>query len=448
MAYLKHFFSFIFILSGVVSLHAQTTDQALTSCLEEGKKFFSAREYPKASIQFEKCVAQNPSNVDAQLSLAGALLTQNKFKEAEEHFTQALKNMDRQSPYRAYTYSMLGDIALKQQKNEEALSMYSKSLEYNAANVNSLIGKGVIVEYKGDKKAAAECYRSALAVEPLNLIARKRLINLEPDYFTDDEILVALKQRYAVAPQTKELTDENRQLFRKIHLTEQRRGVDYLRNKFPQIPPDYVVTLNKDSDFSREILTLNGYKALQQQLANDAINTFQKVGVEPKEIFDLRDLKGAPVFDKEGLLTEAGFQVYIQALNNKKAFLRPNQEVPPTEDQLKKAQQAAERLQKDGYIEISPLEMKKLEEVTKCSRDTLKKDLGVYFLPITKSRNRFFVQTKEQTNPNKGVSYYYIAKERSKKDPSIKVPSNSLIESIQYFGNSTVCLDDGKLLYQ
>ena len=91
MAYLKHFFSFIFILSGVVSLHAQTTDQTLTSCLEEGKKFFSAREYPKASIQFEKCVAQNPSNVDAQLSLAGALLTQNKFKEAEEHFTQALQ---------------------------------------------------------------------------------------------------------------------------------------------------------------------------------------------------------------------------------------------------------------------------------------------------------------------------------------------------------------------
>ena len=40
---------------------------------------------------------------------------------------------------------MLGDISLKRQQNDQALKMYSKSLEYNAANVNSLVGKGVIV---------------------------------------------------------------------------------------------------------------------------------------------------------------------------------------------------------------------------------------------------------------------------------------------------------------
>lgn len=423
-------------------------DSALSACLEEGKKFFAARQYPQASASFEKCVAQNPSDVDAQLSLAGALLTQNKLAEAENHFTQAIKNMKRTSPYWAYTYSMLGDIALKQQKNDEALSMYTKSLEYNAANVNSLIGKGVIVEYRGDKKTAAESYRSALAVEPLNLIARKRLINLEPAYFTDDEILVALKQRYAVAPETKELSEENKALFRKIHLTEQRRGVDYLRNKYPQVPPNFIVTLNKNSDFAREILTLEGYQAVQKSLANDAVNTFQNVGVAPKDIFDLRDLKGNRVFDKDSFLTESGFQVYTQTLKNKKAFLLPGQDVPPSSETLKKVQASAERLQQDGYTEISYAELKKLEELTKCSRDTLKNDLGVFFLPVTKTKHRFFVQTKEQTDPNKGVPYYYIAKERAKKDASIKVPANSLVESIQYFGNGTVCLDDGKLLYQ
>ena len=80
----------------------------------------------------------------------------------------------------------------------------------------------------GDKLGASEAYRSALAVEPLNLVARKRLINLEPDYLTDDEILDALKQRYAIAPEKKELTDEDRKLFAQIHRAEQLKGVVYL----------------------------------------------------------------------------------------------------------------------------------------------------------------------------------------------------------------------------
>ncbi|MBR2392011.1 MAG: tetratricopeptide repeat protein, partial [Elusimicrobiaceae bacterium] len=204
------------LLVGLLSMPAKAQNK-MDACLSEGKKFFASKEYSSAQKTFSRCVKMDPSNVDAQLSLAGVYLTQDKLDEAEKSFYAAIKAMKRTSPYWSYTYSMLGDIALKRQQNKQALDLYSKSLVFNAANVNTLVGKGVITEYQGDKQGAAEYYRSALAVEPLNLIARKRLINLEPEYLTDNEMLAVLKQRYAIAPDTKELSKENRELFEKIH---------------------------------------------------------------------------------------------------------------------------------------------------------------------------------------------------------------------------------------
>ena len=162
------------------------------SCLQTGKKLFEDKQYTQAKDMFQQCVKNAPNDTDARLSLAGALLTLDQLDEAEQEFQTALQSMNRTSPYLSYTYSMLGDISLKQRKNDSAFDWYTKSLESNAANVNSLIGKGVITEYRGDRKAAAEFYRSALAVEPLNLVARQRLISLEPAYFTDKEMLLAL----------------------------------------------------------------------------------------------------------------------------------------------------------------------------------------------------------------------------------------------------------------
>ena len=174
---------------------------AIDECMVQGKTQFPARNYLAAQDTFTRGMKLDARNVDARLSLAGVLLTQDDLSGADKQFRAALGQLGRTSPYLSYTYSMLGDIALKRQQYKEALALYERSLTYNVANVNSLVGKGVITEYLGDKLGASEAYRSALAVEPLNLVARKRLINLEPDYLTDDEILDALKQRYAIAPE-------------------------------------------------------------------------------------------------------------------------------------------------------------------------------------------------------------------------------------------------------
>ena len=427
------------------SVSAAQGHQTLSACLESGKKAFAAKSYSQARDAFTRCLKLDPDNVEANLSLAGVLLTQDDLSGAEKYFYAALRNMERTSPYWSYTYSMLGDIALKRQQNDTALKMYTKSLEYNAANVNSLVGKGVIVEYQGDKQGAAEYYRSALAVEPLNLVARKRLISLEPDYLTDGEMLTALKQRYAVEPDAKELTEENRALFKRIHSAEQRGGLDYLKNKYTRVPQDYIVTLNKDTGFARDMLRLDGYNALEKSIGQDAVAVFQKVGVPIQDVFYLRDMKGGKVFTPQSTLTDSGFYVYTEAVQGRKAFLLPTEDVPPTQAFLTQVAERMKQLKEAGYVEITRSELKMIQNQTKCSEQTLVTKLGVYVLNVTKNDRRYFVLARQTADPKKGVPYYYLMASRAKRNPNVKVPSNSLVESYAFYGY-TVCLDDGDLL--
>ena len=443
MQFLKHFFKATLV--GIVVVFPVTGNaaQTLANCLDEGKIQYTNKQYPLAIKTFERCLTLDKESVDAHLSLAGALLTQDKLNAAQSHFEAALKNMKRSSPYWSYTYSMLGDIALKRKDTKQALSMYKKSLEYNVANVNSLIGKGVILEMQGNKQDAADAYVAALAVEPLNVIARQRLIQLEPDYLTDEQMLVALKQRRAVKPEVTQLTDEKRELFAKIHKAEQRRGMDYLKNKYGKNTGEFIVTLNPDTDFARDMLTLKGFEKLEKDLAQDAIAVFRKANIPIQSIFELRDKQGKPIFTKDTTLTEEGFYVYTQALAGKKEYLLPNEAVPLTREQKQQVQARVKKILDKGYTEISRSELKMLETQTLCSEETLKNKLGMYVLALSKKQHRYFVRTTDK-DPMKTVPYYYVMTARKKRNPKLEVPKNEIVDYYAYYGY-TICLSDGNL---
>ncbi len=423
-------------------LWAQTK---LAICLEEGKREYLSHDYTHAQSTFERCLRMDAHNVDTLLSLGGLSLTQDQLSTAKTYFTQALQNMQRSSPYFSYTYSMLGDISLKQQDNNSALRYYNQSLSYNRANVNSLVGKGVITENLGNKKEAASIYQTALAVEPLNLIARKRLIALEPIYFNDEEMLEAMKQRYAVLPDKEKLSDDDRALFQKIHTAEQRGGINYLKEKYPNLPPDYTAVLFKDTGFAREVLTISGYNAMQKQIAQDAIVVFQKAGVPLKDVFDLRDLRGNKIFLEDSTLTESGLQVYQQALNGKRMFLMPNERVPATAADLKKEAQQVQNVKDRGYTEISATELGLIKQQTNCSEETLNKRLGLRTFDF-KNGKRYFVYTKETSDVHRGVCWYYVASYRARKDKSIQVPENNLVETYRNWNYKICSASDGELL--
>lgn len=444
MRYVKPIFLFSLLAAGVLTpLCAQTQ---LSACIEQGKKEFFNRDYTRAGATFNRCLKQDPRNEEILLSLAGVALKQDHLNEAQKYFLSALRNMKRVSPYRSYTYSMLGDIAFKQQKNKDALAYYEKSLQYNRANVNSMVGKAVIVEEQGNKKEAARLYETALAVEPLNEIARRRLIALEPLYFTDEEMLDALKQRYAALPDKKELSKTDRELFNKIHAAEQRGGIEYLKNKYKVLPAEYVVTLFKGTGFERDVLTLGGYTALQKQIGQDAVNVFQKMGVRTQDVFDLRDMKGNKIFLEDSTLNDSGMYVYNEALQGRKAFLLPNESIPPTQADLNKLASLVQDLYKNGYTEISRTELAFVKQETNCSEDTMRQYMGLYVLPISKTEKRYFVPEGEVPNPRKGAPYYYVAMLRSRTNPSFKVPRNSLAETYAAWNYKLCSAVDGELL--
>jgi len=418
-------------------------------CMQDGKILFNNQQLERARQKFVQCTQQDPSNPDTYLSLAGVLLRQNNAADAEKQFLKALTKMKEDSPYFSYVYSMLGDLALKQQKNAQALGWYDKSLSVSEGNVNSLIGKGIVTESAGQYKDAAAAYEKALSFEPANAVAHKRLLQLEPFYFSDEQLLNALLQRHALPATEKiQITDKERALFRHIHLAEQRRGVDYLRNKLQKLPPEYVVTLYKDTPFERNILTLEGYNILQKYLGQDAVAAFEQAQIPAKDIFSLRDLKGANVFDQNGYLTDEGYYVYLNAVKGKKTYLLPYEDVAPTEKELQRAQRAIEQLKQQGYVEITRSEYNKVQEVTLCSEETLKEKMDVRTVSVTKHRARYMVLSKEPSARQaiKTVPYYFVMLERSKKNPSVKVPRNSFIEYSKIMGISSICLDDGNLL--
>ena len=418
----------------------------LAACLEQGKKEFASRDYSRAGATFQRCLTMDSTNEETLLSLGGVALTQDNLTKAKTYFLRALQNMRRVSPYYSYTYSMLGDIAFKQQKNKEALSYYERSLEYNRANVNSLVGKAVITEDMGDKKTAAKLYQTALAVEPLNVVARRRLIALEPVYFSDQEMLAALKQRYAVLPDKTTLSQTDRDLFNRIHAAEQRGGVEYLKGKYKVLPSDFIVTLFKGTGFERDVLTISGYNAMRKQVGQDAVSVFQKMGVRTQDVFDLRDTKGNKIFLSDSTLTDSGMYVYNEALQGRKAFLLPSEEVPPSQEDLNKRAAVIQDLYQSGYTEISRAELAFVKQQTDCSEDTMRQHMGLYVLPLSKTDKRYFIPEGEFPNPRKGALYYYVSLLRKRKDPSVKVPRNSLAETYAAWNYKICSSVDGQLM--
>ncbi len=439
-----------------LAVSAQGAQDSLASCLEKGKQEFvsqqqkalSRRDYEPARKTFERCLKLDPDNVDTLLSLGGVALTQEKLTKAQDYFLRALPHMSRTSPYLSYTYSMLGDIAFKQQHYDKALSYYEQSLDYNKAYVNSLVGKGLILEIQGRKKEAAEVYQVALAVEPLNIRARQQLIALEPIYFTDEEVLSALKQRYAALPEKTRLSEGDRELFINIHDAEQRGGITYLKSKYKPLPADYVVTLFKGTDFAREVLTVSGYNALRKAVGQDAVAVFQQMKVPVKDVFDLRDMQGKKVFLADSTLSNEGFYVYNEALQGRKEFLLPGQPLPPSRDDLKKLAARIQELEKNGYTEISRKELDVVQQYTSCSEETLRQYMGLYVLSLSDKEKRYFVPRGETADPKKGVPYHYVARYRALRHPGVQIPPNSLVEMYESFGDTyKLCSSvDGTLL--
>lgn len=374
---------------------------AAQECGARGVYHYEMFEFQKSEEVFKQCLSMQPQNTDFMMSLGGVLLMQEKYKEAKRYFEKTAAALPKNSPYSAYIYSRLGDIAVKEGNYAAAGEYYDKSISYNKSNVNSIIGKGVILQEQGNIAGAAEMYRLALDLSPHEVIARDRLRALEPVIFSDEQILNALKERKAVDPKQTALTPENRVLFENIHRAELRGGVEFLLNERPNIGERFVIIQNKDNSSYRALLTLDGFLRSEQLRAEKAREKFGAFpGINPLTVQQLRSLDGSPIFTPEGFLTEEGRYAYEQAEQDKMAFLLPGEKPRAADKELRaKIDAHIKKIEGMGYMRITEKEFEYLSLATKCSPATFKKDMKMFFwrTPVKEQISFAYVPSMPET---------------------------------------------------
>ncbi|MDR1123529.1 MAG: tetratricopeptide repeat protein [Elusimicrobiota bacterium] len=356
----------------------------------KGKEFFDERDYSRAEEALKTCLAAAPNDTDSLISLASVQMKLGNFTESENNFKAAARLLPPDSPYIAYVNSLLGDIATRKPDLKAAAFFYDAALRVEPANINALVGKGVTEEFAGRTREAAVYFKRALAVDFTNIAARERLIALEPDILDNNELLLMLKERNIIDPAALNFTRADEDLLRKIIILEKDSGIEYLTSKYGgALPKGFVVERNSGKIYVRKMLTYVGYKDLIAQLSRDAKQFLVGKGVSPGSIFKLRDYNGRDIFDAEGNLTDEGMAAYTKSLDGQKAYFLQGEITPATQAEIDRL---AKAYLKRGYSEITfPAEFLYLLRHTRCSEETLVKDVYVRVINIDSEHKRVFV---------------------------------------------------------
>lgn len=364
------------------------------SCLKKSHKFFDAKDHISAEHALEKCSKKEMADPNVQISMGGIKFLLAKYDEAEKYFTTALKTLPKNSPYFAYVYSNLGDIAMQKKQFNKAMNYYQKALDYEPENINALIGYGYTLEKTDKKDSAIKYYKQALDIDFSNIAARKNLIRLEPDSLTDKEKLEALKDRNIIAPEAENFNAEDIEILKKILKAERGSAIDYLSLKFGiMLPEDVVFERNPNTFYARKMLTLSGYNLLIEKLSSEAKDFFRSKNIIASDLFLLTDFNGKPIFNEKGLLTEEGLMAYNKSLKGKKAYLLPGEKAP--RDKAKEDELVLQYIAQ-GYTEASRLEFKYVMDESKCSEETLVTRLKCRTIGDGHDK-RYFVLSKEDT---------------------------------------------------
>ncbi|MCX5783239.1 MAG: tetratricopeptide repeat protein [Elusimicrobia bacterium] len=379
----------------------------LNVCMKEAARHFEKGDYPSAEDSFRQCLKMEPKSPAAHVSLAGTLLLQNKLYEAEKEFRLCEKLYPAGSAVLGYCFSRLGDIKNKTDKKDEAAQFYKKAVELDPQELNAHVGLGKYYEDKKQWGFAERYYRAGLSRDQSNETAVWGLRHAQTYLMMPSEILSELKERRAAVLEKTELTDEDKQLFFQMRDAEQMRGVSYLKSNVGKISPRQLLEKRDEFGNYRYLFTLEGFNFYKRYITNAAVKYFQKQKIPVGVIFKLRTLNGNPVFDRSGLLSSDGMEVFYFTLINEKKYLLPGEtatasaeaSTPDFDDEAR-----AQEIIKKGYTEITELEYTWLAGYTLCSLDTFKDKLAMQVLSQKHGPDRYFVDATGAREDNGALS--------------------------------------------
>lgn len=127
--------------------------------------FYERGELDEAEKKLIQVTALDQNFVDASHRLGLIYLKQAQFSKAEALFRQLVDQMEHDAVY----HSNLGRALYEQEKLEEALEFYLKSLEIDDSRPGRFVSTAEVYRQLNNKEKAQEMYEAALKLDPTNI---------------------------------------------------------------------------------------------------------------------------------------------------------------------------------------------------------------------------------------------------------------------------------------
>jgi len=183
--------------------------ESFQDCMSKAKAAAAQRAWADAEHWFSEAVRQQPTSSSAQRGLGIAFISQQKFIAAET----ALRAAVRLEPNSADSHQMLGSVLMARRVSDEtvnldeAVASLTRALELNPRLAEAAFNLGRIAYVQENVGRAAECFRHAVAVNPLHIKAVASLMQTLTELqrgsdaiAVGEDSLARLQAQAAIAP--------------------------------------------------------------------------------------------------------------------------------------------------------------------------------------------------------------------------------------------------------
>lgn len=183
-----------------------------TEAYRQGLEDLQYREFRKARKSFEECLEQDPSNIEARVSLAEILFRNAEYQSALEQVNLAL-GIDTYRPhsnyvagniyralgdyanamesfgwaarsleYRSAAYTQMAELALGKERLVEAEQLAQKAIDFNSHNISALQLLSVLYRRTEEVEKATGTLSQLLEIDPLNHLGHYEMSKYHSGY--------------------------------------------------------------------------------------------------------------------------------------------------------------------------------------------------------------------------------------------------------------------------
>ncbi len=344
--------------------------QLAAACLEKFREEFLKDNLGTALTESDSCLKFAPADPRLAAERAPLMVRLGRYEDGVREYERAASLYGEKDPASSLCRIKAAETWIKLGSGDRAVTQYRLALKAAPRDMNALKGLAAALEARSSFSEAIETYEEILKLEPGNERARVRKDELKSGTLTSAQILEGLKLRLVADEKKTTLQPEDVKLFKAIKAAETGGAVDYLKKKVPSLRG--LIAERKTGEGVRLLLTGDGYKAYSFHASRDAVKFLEGQGVGLREIFKLRTLAGASVFDQGGKLTAEGEELWRKSSPGTKNWLLTYEPVPAS-PQARQANLELTEAEKTGYREISEPEYLWLLRATDCPEDVLQK---------------------------------------------------------------------------